>query len=217
MQTEHQIPDDTKTRILNVAEKLFAEQGFDATSLRMITTLANVNLASVNYHFQSKEALHEAVYSRRVGPINHRRLELLSAAEAGPEPLEVAAILDALFRPVFESCETVSHMPRLVIRLLYLDASESSTRTFETLFRPILQRFQSAFRRALPHLSEQELASRLQFVLGAFAHAMVSSRSMQLMTGGRIEPSLDKTLHRLTQFTAAGLSAPSHEEKACAS
>ena len=50
---------DTKTRILDAAEKLFGEKGFDATSLRDITTEADVNLAAVNYHFQSKESLIE--------------------------------------------------------------------------------------------------------------------------------------------------------------
>ena len=59
---------DTKNRILDAAERLFADKGFDATSLRMITAAAEVNLAAVNYHFQSKEALLQAVYARRAGP-----------------------------------------------------------------------------------------------------------------------------------------------------
>lgn len=47
---------DTKTRILDAAEKLFAERGFSETSLRLITSKAEVNLASVNYHFGSKKS-----------------------------------------------------------------------------------------------------------------------------------------------------------------
>ena len=48
---------NTKDRILDAAERLFAHKGIEATSLRNITAEAGVNLAAVNYHFQSKEAL----------------------------------------------------------------------------------------------------------------------------------------------------------------
>jgi len=61
---------DTKTRILDAAEKLFGKNGFDATSLRDITTEADVNLAAVNYHFQSKDSLIDAVIARRIEPLN---------------------------------------------------------------------------------------------------------------------------------------------------
>ena len=64
---------DTKQRILDVAERLFATRGFHATSLRAITRAAEVNLAAVNYHFGSKDALLEAVMLRRLGPLNEIR------------------------------------------------------------------------------------------------------------------------------------------------
>ena len=67
---------DTKQRILDVAEQMFADQGFAGTSLRSIIAAANVNLAAVHYHFKSKEALLEAVVLRRLGPLNQQRLDL---------------------------------------------------------------------------------------------------------------------------------------------
>src|SRR5207249_7612515 len=67
---------DTKLRILDAAERLFAQQGFDV-SIRAITDEAGVNLAAVNYHFQSKEALLDAIIARRIEPVNKRRLEML--------------------------------------------------------------------------------------------------------------------------------------------
>src|SRR5258708_1763757 len=73
-------PVGTKTRILDAAEKLFGMSGFEATSLRDITTEAQVNLAAVNYHFQSKESLIDAVIVRRLEPVNRRRMEMLDAA-----------------------------------------------------------------------------------------------------------------------------------------
>src|SRR5581483_10033478 len=90
----------TKDRILDAAERLFGARGFEATPLRAITAEAGVNLAAVNYHFQSKEALIRAVIARRIGPVNERRLKLLDAAEAGA--LSVEQVIDAFVRPVIE-------------------------------------------------------------------------------------------------------------------
>ena len=72
---------DTKTRILDAAEALFMEHGFEATSLRQLTSTAGVNLASVNYHFGSKEELFTAVLTRRLDPMNQERIELLEGYE----------------------------------------------------------------------------------------------------------------------------------------
>src|SRR5882724_6771481 len=94
--TETLTPLDTKTRILDAAEKLFGMNGLDATSLRDITAEAQVNLAAVNYHFQSKESLIDAVIERRLGPVNRRRIEMLDAA--GPSP-SVEQVVDAFLTP----------------------------------------------------------------------------------------------------------------------
>src|SRR6187401_3377009 len=94
-----QAPVATKARILDAAETLFMEQGFEGTSLRAITAAAGVNLAAVNYHFGSKEELFEAVLTRRLDPMNQQRVDLLSRyeVEAGGEPVRCERILSALF------------------------------------------------------------------------------------------------------------------------
>src|SRR5579871_1662400 len=91
---------DTKSKILDAAEKLFGIKGFEATSLRDITATAQVNLAAVNYHFQSKDSLIDAVIERRIAPVNRTRLEMLEAA--GPNPT-VEQIAEAFITPVIES------------------------------------------------------------------------------------------------------------------
>ena len=94
-------PAVTKDKILDAAEALFMEHGFEATSLRSITTAAAVNLAAVNYHFGSKEELFQAVLTRRLDPMNQERLDLLTRLEhdAGPAPLPCDRILSAMFVP----------------------------------------------------------------------------------------------------------------------
>jgi AcrR family transcriptional regulator len=90
---------DTRTRILDAAEQLFVSHGLDATTLRMITAAAQANLAAVNYHFGSKEALIEAVFRRRLTWLNEQRIAALTAfeAEAKGGPLKPRQIVEAFF------------------------------------------------------------------------------------------------------------------------
>ena len=95
---------DTKTRILDVAEELFGEQGLDRVSIRDITKKAQVNLAAIYYHFGSKEDLIAAVFERRVVPVNEARLAALDAVEkaAGKKAPKLEDILEAFIRPTVQ-------------------------------------------------------------------------------------------------------------------
>ena len=99
----------TKQRILDVAERLFAERGFSGTSLRTIIGEAGVNLAAVHYHFHSKDALLEAVILRRLEPVNRERLAMLEACEhaARGGPPAVEDILRAFIEPTVRGLDTV--------------------------------------------------------------------------------------------------------------
>src|SRR5215212_1216272 len=92
---------DTKSRILDVAEQLFMEHGFEATSLRQLTSSAGVNLAAVNYHFGTKEELFHAVLTRRLDPMNQQRIELLAKLEreSNGRPIAVERILAGMLVP----------------------------------------------------------------------------------------------------------------------
>src|SRR6266852_5982045 len=90
-----EIKPDTKQRILDSAERLFAEYGFAGVSLRAIIADAKVNLAAIHYHYRSKEALFDAVILRRLEPVNRERLELLDAYE---QPT-LEQILEAFLAP----------------------------------------------------------------------------------------------------------------------
>ena len=79
----------TKERILGAAEELFAQHGFAGTSLRQVTSRADVNIAAVNYHFGSKENLVNEVFRRRMDDMSRERLAALQlAVEAHPGELE---------------------------------------------------------------------------------------------------------------------------------
>jgi AcrR family transcriptional regulator len=204
-------PAPTKDRILDAAETLFAGLGFEATSLRTITTKAGCNLASVNYHFQTKESLLDAVIDRRLIPLNRRRLELLDQyqAAASGDPVPIEQVLDALLRPILEAGPNV---PRLIVRLQYLEANEMFERIFQNNLRQVFERFAPAIIRALPHLPSHEVFLRALFVMGAFAQMLVGGRAMQVITQGRFQsPPPEAALKNLIQFAAAGFHAPASQ------
>lgn len=201
----------TKDRILNAAERLFARDGFEATSLRAITTEAAVNLAAVNYHFQSKEALVQAVIGRRMGPVTARRLALLDIyeAEAGDAPVPLEKIMDAFLRPVVEMVGSHAHEFVPLIGRLYTEPGEFAVRLYKQQFEHMAQRFVPAFERSLPQLPPQELFWRLHFAIGAMAHTMAATKMLELMSGGLSDVTdVEGTLARLKAFILAGLTAP---------
>jgi AcrR family transcriptional regulator len=193
---------DTKAKILDSAEKLFGMNGFESTSLRDITTDADVNLAAVNYHFQSKDSLIEAVIARRIEPVNCRRLALLESA--GPDPT-VEQILDAFLRPVFEA-QMEGAMP-LMGRLLSNPAFFVD-RMWEKHLAPVSQRFMEALVKALPEHPRAELALRLYFSVGVMTHMLLWGPVFPRITNGMVDISdRQALLQRTITFLAAGFRA----------
>jgi len=201
---------NTKDRILNAAERLFARDGFEATSLRAITAEAKVNLAAVNYHFQSKDALVQAVIGRRMGPVNAQRLALLEAyeAEAAGQPLPLERIMDAFLRPVIALVGSHAHEFVPLIGRIYVEPGEFAERLYTQQFEHMRERFFPVLERALPDLPPGELAWRVHFAIGALAHTMAGSKILEMMSHGRCDISnVEGTLARLKAFVIAGLTA----------
>jgi len=201
----------TKDRILDAAERLFARDGIEATSLRTITAEAGVNLAAVNYHFQSKDALVWSVVARRMGPLNERRLALLDAYEAvaGDGPLPLEQVLDAFLRPVVEISRTHAREFAPLMGRMYTEPGEFMERVFKDHLQPVAKRFIRAYQRALPGLPLVELLWRLHFCVGAMAHTLGAANLLRVMSDGQCDPTdLEGTLRRMEAFMTAGLEAP---------
>jgi AcrR family transcriptional regulator len=194
---------DTKSRILDSAEKLFGLNGFDSTSLRDITTAADVNLAAINYHFQSKDSLIDAIVARRIEPVNKKRFDLLEAA--GPHPT-VEQILYAFLAPVMQ-VKTDAMVP-LIGRILS-NPELFVERVFPKYLAPVSQRFIEALSQALPGLPPSELLWRLHFSVGVLTHTMLWGRIFPKITNGVCDISDREALvDRAVGFVAAGFRAP---------
>ena len=206
---------NTKQRLLDAAEQLFAERGFKRTSISALARKARVNQAAVNYHFGSKAALVEQVIERRSSTIGCLRMERLQAvreraARTGIPP-DIDALLDAFVAPAFLLIdgEKRGKYFMLLANRAFSEPDETIQNIFVNEFAPSFRLFIELMRAALPDLSETELHWRLQFVIGAMAHAMH-------VCGGQLPESdifpaaenPDRLLKRLLAFLAAGLRAP---------
>jgi len=202
----------TKDRILDAAERLFAEHGFAQTSLRDITAEAGVNLAAVNYHFQSKDHLIAAVFDRRIGPLNQERLAMLDRLEkeANGGPLAVEDLLRTIMEPALRMVSTPegAFAAQLIARA-HTEPGDVFEHLFTGQFSPVITRFMAAARRSLPDLPDVELLWRVQFSIGAMSHTIAGQRHVQVVSGGLCDTSdVDGMLDRLITFVAAGCRAP---------
>jgi AcrR family transcriptional regulator len=204
----------TKERILDAAEALFMEHGFEATTLRQITAAASVNLAAVHYHFGSKEELFEAVLTRRLDPMNQERLALLTRFEQGsaPKALSCEKILAAMFIPALKLARDPERGGKNFLRLLgraYADPAPFIRQFLADQYAVVIARFKAAFGRALPQLPKKELVWRLHFVMGALSFTLAGTDALKLITAlSRGEANDEILLRRLAPFLVAGLKAP---------
>jgi AcrR family transcriptional regulator len=206
----------TKERILDAAEALFMAHGYEATSLRAITAAAGVNLAAVNYHFGSKEELFQSVLTRRLDPMNQRRLDLLADLERASKPNAVPCdrILAALFLPALELARDRARGGTNFLRLLgraYADPAPFIRRFLSEQYAVMIARFKAAFARALPDLPRRELSWRLHFMMGALSYTLAGTDALKLiaeLAPGEGEASDELLLRRLAPFLLAGLTSP---------
>lgn len=205
---------ETRDRILDAAEKLFAEHGLEVTTLRMITHAAKANLAAVNYHFGGKDALIHEVFKRRLAWLNEQRLRNLDLleAEARGSPLRPNQIIQAFFGPPLSMADDNSRGGRRFMRLLartYTEPSEFVRNFMAQNDAAVLERFRTALFRALPHVAPDEIAWRLHFMLGALAFALSGVDTLRLVTGfENIQDSPEALEPRLMSFLLGGLRAP---------
>ena len=209
----------TKEKILGAAERLFAERGFDATSLRAITAAAGVNLASIHYHFRTKETLIREVLERVVGPINEERLRLLDAAAARPGKRgpSVEELIEFFVAPAIRAVRDESRGGARLMRLAGRMLGEPGAwivPIIVDLMGEVIARYREALGEALPGLDGGEILWRLAFTFGAMAKAMSSAEQLAMLSksfGVEEEADADRMIRRLVAFAAAGMKAGAAE------
>jgi len=198
----------TKNLVFAAAERLFALHGFQKVSVRDITAEAGVNLASVNYHFGSKDALLFEIFRRRTAELNRTRARMLhEAADAHGGRPPVRAILEALIAPPVRWLDPSGD--RLIsLQFIIRSRSEGTEAMREALTKDVshLRRFADALLAARPDLAPEEVYWRLHFVLGMIHNNRFGEfdRLHTLSEGATREDDVEPLIRRMVDFAEAG-------------
>jgi AcrR family transcriptional regulator len=201
----------TKAQVLAAAELLFALNGFQNVSVRDITAEAGVNLASVNYHFGSKDALLFEIFRRRTSELNRDRARMLHEASdrhGGKPP--VREILRAFFEPPMR-WSSPDNARRISVQFIIRARSEGNEAMREVLRTDVshLRRFADTLMAARPDLPPEEVYWRLHFVLGMTHNNRFAEfdRLHTLSEGATRESDTEALLRRMLDFAEAGFLA----------
>lgn len=196
--------DKTEAELLDAAEELFAERGYDGTSIRAIVELANSHLGALHYYFGNKEALFRATVERRLRPASDERMLGLEQCQAGPggQP-DLEAVLHAYIDPMVQLSIDHKMFDKLMLRTLN-DPAEIVQETFRHLFDESTFLFVRLLRQATAHLTDEEFYWRLPTVIGAIQFLLTKRSQLMRLSHGRHQP---VDVDTGVQQTIAGLKA----------
>ncbi len=202
---------DTKTLILDAAEKLFATRGFYGVSMRQITIEAGVDPALANYHFGKKRNLFDAVMLRRAEVLNRERIQMLDdclrRAKPNPPPLEeiIDAFTHALLNRSNKGGAGWKHYFAIIAQIN--NHPELGGVIMTQYFDPLAKKFMKAITRALPDAQPEDLYWCYHFLSGALTLTFSGTNRINNLSDGLCNASdLDAVHERLVPFITAGFS-----------
>lgn len=192
----------TAERLLNTAERLFAEHGYDGVGMRALADEAGVNLGATTYHYGSKQKLYIETVMRRFRPIGEERIKLLRQAEkeAKGKPVPVETIIDCMLRPPFMTVLAHPYFPALLARNLFMPPPFMQEFLAKEL-PPFNEPFVAALARTLPNLSLEVLQIRDVFAGGVL---LMVSRQLSKMPMRNSPAFCEFVLKEMVTFIAAG-------------
>jgi AcrR family transcriptional regulator len=199
----------TRERILDAAEELFAQQGYEGVSVRKIMGRAEADVSLAYYHFKSKRDLFDQVMLRRVEHLNAIRLEALEAVEKrhGDDAPTVEEIIDAFTHPLLDVLATEHEEWKYYFQLIAQinNSPEWGGELMTRYFDPLVRRFIEALKKALPGCNEQDLYWSYHFLSGALTLTFAETGRIDNLSGGVCRSSdMDSINERLPRFIAAG-------------
>jgi AcrR family transcriptional regulator len=197
----------TKVALMEAASTLFAEKGFEVVSVREITTLAKANVASVKYHFGSREGLIDAVVARMAKPVNDERLRRIEDLEDRGEAT-VRELIVAFFEPLCSQIQNSPLSEKLFVKLMGRVVGDRPYEFPEEVmgqFREVASRYVPAFIEACPGLSADEVFWRIHFSFGVLANTLTHGDLLKKISAGTVgDEKLPVTLKRVIDFCEAG-------------
>jgi AcrR family transcriptional regulator len=201
-----------RERILDVAQALFAENGYAGASTRAIAQGAEVNLAQLHYYFGAKRDLYKAAYLRGAARVTEARRVALDAARAahpaGDIPLE--RLVRAFVEPFMLNATTAAGCATMRMHArLHTEPDDIGREVLAQVYDETTLAYTEAFRRALPHLPFETLCWRLYFMMGAYRYTLMRTGRLEAMSGGQCDSGdFPRAVEEIVPFLIAGLRAP---------
>lgn len=198
----------TRERLLDAAEKLFAEKGFNGVSTRMITDEAKANSAAMHYHFRSKAALIRAVFERRLGPINEERERLMAEAVAENDP-DPGKVLEAFIGPTLALGDTEGERYfKVLAAQSSMDPSDEVRNAVYDFYDSVGRHFLKSLEAALPGMPRKELFWKLGCIYGAMLYIRADSGRLRRLMGDDLSfADPDEAISHIIPFLTAGLAS----------
>jgi AcrR family transcriptional regulator len=200
-----------RDRILDVAQSLFSEQGYAATSTRAIAQAAGVNLAQLHYHYGAKRDLFKAAYLRGAVQVTDARGRALAAlrAEHGTAPIPLEALVRSFVTPFMLNGQTPEG--RATMRMharLHTEPDDIAKEVLSTVYDETTLAYLAEFRRVLPQLDHATLCWRVYFAMGAYRYTLLRTGRLEMMSGGACDSAdFERAVDEIVPFLCAGLSA----------
>ena len=197
---------ERKADILLAAERLFAQHGFHAVSLRQIAAEAQVPLALLNYYYGAKHELFHAIFERW-SPTIAERLSLLREALSESKQFDLRRVVSAFVQPVLalRASAEGEYYAMLVARELAYRTPDAD-RVLADYFDPMAHAFIDALCAAYPHQPRGRAAWAYQFAIGALLHHLMDHR-VERLSHGQNPPNDSAAGPLLTDFITAGIHA----------
>lgn len=203
-------------RLLDAAEELFCEHGFDDTSVRKIATIANCNIAAVNYYFGGKDKLYIEVWRRHLRVLRESRLDSIESvmSHSNGQPC-LEDLLRSFANAFVGSLMDESKGPRFIKLMIreMLDRRLPGNIFFEELIIPTMNAFSDALLKICKTLDK----SRAQLVIISFIGQLLQTCHVKTMFEQIDKPELlkfdlTKALDHIVKFSAAGIKAYAEEK-----
>lgn len=204
---------DTKSALLDCAERLFLAKGFEAVSVREITDAAGANVAAVNYHFSSKTELYRACLKRRLGQVAQRRIALIARISSQGKPATLNEIISVYVRDSFEEILRSPDGSRL-LQTIYQEMSPAgvaSDLVTSELIAPIHQALLRAIRQASPELPDKHISRCISSLSGQILHFLRFRDTIrQFLSSGSETAYIDEITQHITEFSLRGIGSMHH-------
>ncbi len=209
---------ETRERLLDAAEELFANFGLYGVTVRNVSEHVGVDSALIPYYFGTKRGMFDAVFARRAESINSARLAAMADYEASVGgKVTVEGAIRAFLAPIFENDrhENVGWRNFSALVALANNSKEWGGEMMSRYFDSVIHRLIELLRKAMPDAKSADLYWSYQMLSGSLMVIQASTGRIELLSGGKCSSDdVDAFSERLIEYAAAGFRAVCKTRKA---